>query len=62
MINGATSDEDKVIPMYKLEDIWELLRSSHASIMNEVSEFILNHLNNKSPIVKQKLKMLRRVN
>nr|POE84939.1 vhs domain-containing protein [Quercus suber] len=37
MIDGATSDEDKVTPVYRLEDIWELLKSSHASIVNEVS-------------------------
>ncbi|KAL7180240.1 hypothetical protein ACSBR1_043458 [Camellia fascicularis] len=30
MIDGATSDEDKVTPVYKLEEICELLRSAHA--------------------------------
>ncbi|GFZ11779.1 ENTH/VHS family protein [Actinidia rufa] len=30
MTHGATSDEDKVTPVYKLEEICELLRSSHA--------------------------------
>ncbi|PIA64792.1 hypothetical protein AQUCO_00100336v1 [Aquilegia coerulea] len=54
MIEGATSDEDKVAPVYKLEEICELLRSSHVSIVKEVSEFILKRLNHKSPIVKQK--------
>ncbi|XAR50669.1 hypothetical protein NMG60_11005059 [Bertholletia excelsa] len=54
MIDGATSDEDKVTPVYKLEEICELLRSSHASIVKEVSEFILKRLDHKSPIVKQK--------
>ncbi|KAK6912029.1 ENTH domain [Dillenia turbinata] len=54
MIDGATSDEDKVTPVYKLEEICELLRSSHASIVKEVSEFILKRLEHKSPIVKQK--------
>ena len=54
MIDGATSDEDKVTPVYKLEEICELLRSSHVSIVKEVSEFILKRLENKSPIVKQK--------
>ncbi|XP_039051675.1 protein MODIFIED TRANSPORT TO THE VACUOLE 1-like [Hibiscus syriacus] len=29
MIDGATSDEDKVAPVYKLEEICELLGSSH---------------------------------
>ncbi|OMO66624.1 hypothetical protein COLO4_30474 [Corchorus olitorius] len=55
MIEGATSDEDKVAPVYKLEEICELLRSSHVSIVKEVSEFILKRLDHKSPIVKQKV-------
>ena len=55
MIDGATSDEDKVTPVYKLEEICELLRSSHVSIVKEVSEFILKRLDHKSPIVKQKV-------
>ncbi|CAH9070924.1 unnamed protein product [Cuscuta epithymum] len=54
MIDGATADEDKVTPVYKLEEICELLRTSHAGIVKEVSEFILKRLQHKSPIVKQK--------
>ncbi|GMH22218.1 hypothetical protein Nepgr_024061 [Nepenthes gracilis] len=54
MIDASTSDEDKVTPVYKLDEICELLRSSHASIVREVSEFILKRLDHKSPIVKQK--------
>ncbi|KAI3879588.1 hypothetical protein MKW92_017986 [Papaver armeniacum] len=54
MIDAATSDEDKVAPVYKLEEICELLRSSHVSIVKEVSDFILKRLDHKSPIVKQK--------
>ncbi|KAJ8420170.1 hypothetical protein Cgig2_027323 [Carnegiea gigantea] len=54
MIDAATSDEDKVTPVYKLEEICELLRSSPAGIVKEVSEFVLKRLAHKSPIVKQK--------
>ncbi|XP_057770053.1 protein MODIFIED TRANSPORT TO THE VACUOLE 1-like isoform X2 [Salvia miltiorrhiza] len=54
MVDGATSDEDKVTPVYKLEEICDLLRSSHPSIVKEVSEFILKRLDHKSSIVKQK--------
>ncbi|KAJ4831725.1 hypothetical protein Tsubulata_038276 [Turnera subulata] len=54
MIDSATSDEDKVTPVYKLEEICELLRSSHVSIVKEVSQFVLKRLDHKSPIVKQK--------
>ncbi|XP_073293746.1 protein MODIFIED TRANSPORT TO THE VACUOLE 1-like [Primulina huaijiensis] len=54
MIDGATSDEDKVTPVYKLEEICDLLRSAHVSIVKEVAEFIFNRLQHKSPIVKHK--------
>ncbi|KAL9264231.1 MODIFIED TRANSPORT TO THE VACUOLE 1-like protein [Drosera capensis] len=54
MIDAATSDEDKITPVYKLEEICELLRSSHVGIVKEVSEFVLKRLEHKSPIVKQK--------
>lgn len=55
MVDAATSDEDKVAPVYKLEEICELLRASHVSIVKEMSEFILKRLEHKSPIVKQKV-------
>ena len=55
MIDAATSDEDKVTPIYKLEEICELLRSSPPGIVQEVSEFVLKRLDHKSPIVKQKV-------
>ncbi|KAK2977900.1 hypothetical protein RJ640_022691 [Escallonia rubra] len=54
MIDGATSDEDKVTPVYKLEEICDLLRSSHVSIVKEVSEFVFKRLQHKSPVVKHK--------
>ncbi|KZV38345.1 VHS domain-containing protein [Dorcoceras hygrometricum] len=54
MIDGVTSDEDKVTPVYKLEEICDFLRSAHVSIVKEVAEFILKRLQHKSPIVKQK--------
>ncbi|KAF2323448.1 hypothetical protein GH714_035494 [Hevea brasiliensis] len=60
MVDAATSDEDKVTPVYKLEEICELLRSSHVNIVKEISEFILKRLEHKSPIVKQKaLRMIK---
>ncbi|KAF5768106.1 putative VHS domain, ENTH domain, AP-4 complex accessory subunit Tepsin [Helianthus annuus] len=54
MIDAATSDEDKVTPVYKLEEICELLRSSHVSVVKEICEFVFKRLQHKSPIVKQK--------
>lgn len=55
MIDGVTADEDKVAPVYKLEEICELLRTSPAAIVKEVSDYILKRLEHKSPIVKQKV-------
>ncbi|WOK97228.1 hypothetical protein Cni_G05936 [Canna indica] len=54
MVDGVTADEDKVAPVYKLEEICELLRTSPAAIVKEVSDYILKRLDHKSPIVKQK--------
>lgn len=54
MIDAVTADEDKVAPVYKLEEVCELLRSSHPSIVKEIAEFIFKRLDHKSPIVKQK--------
>ncbi|PON75526.1 ENTH/VHS [Parasponia andersonii] len=38
MIDGATFDEDKVTPVYKLEEICDLLRSFHLGIVKELSD------------------------
>ncbi|KAK3159638.1 hypothetical protein QOZ80_1BG0049210 [Eleusine coracana subsp. coracana] len=54
MVDGVTADDDKVAPVYKLEEICELLRASDASIVKEVADFILKRLDHKSPLVKQK--------
>ncbi|WVZ72943.1 hypothetical protein U9M48_021324 [Paspalum notatum var. saurae] len=54
MVDGVTADDDKVAPVYKLEEICELLRASDASIVKEVVDFVLKRLDNKSPLVKQK--------
>ncbi|KAJ0467549.1 putative AP-4 complex accessory subunit Tepsin [Helianthus annuus] len=44
----------KLRPVYKLEEICELLRSSHVSVVKEICEFVFKRLQHKSPIVKQK--------
>jgi len=61
LIDSATSDEEKVTPVYKLDEICELLRSSHPVIVKELSEFILKRLDNKSPVVKHKVRMQIRI-
>lgn len=54
LIDGVTSDNDSVAPVYKLEEICTLLRTSSLDIVREVVDRILKRLDNKSPIVKQK--------
>jgi hypothetical protein len=56
MVDGVTADDDKVAPVYKLEEIRELLRASDASVVREVVDFVLKRLNSKSPLVKQKVR------
>jgi hypothetical protein len=58
MVDGVTAEDDKVAPVYKLEEICELLRASDASIVKEIAEFVLKRLDNKSPLVKQKVPLL----
>ena len=55
MVDGVTADDDKVAPVYKLEEICELLRASDASVVRELAEFVLKRLDSKSPLVKQKV-------
>jgi hypothetical protein len=55
MVDGVTADDDKVAPVYRLEEICELLRASDASIVKEVADFILKRLDHKSPLVKHKV-------
>ncbi|KMZ68588.1 VHS domain-containing protein [Zostera marina] len=54
MIDAVTFDEDKVAPVYKIDEVCDLLRSSDVGIVKEVSNYILKRIDNKSPIVKQK--------
>jgi hypothetical protein len=56
MVDGVTADDDKVAPVYRLEEICELLRASDASIVKEVADFILKRLDHKSPLVKHKVR------
>lgn len=58
MVDGVTAEDDKVAPVYKLEEICELLRASDAGIVKEVADFVLKRLDNKSPLVKQKVRYL----
>jgi len=54
LVDGVTADNDIIAPVYKLEEICALLRSSPLDIVRDVLERILKRLNHKSPLVKQK--------
>jgi hypothetical protein len=55
LIDGVTSDNDSVAPVYKLEEICTLMRTSSLDIVRELLERILKRLDHKSPVVKQKV-------
>lgn len=54
MIDTATADDDKITPIYRLDEICDTIRSSPIGIVKEMSEFIFKRLDHKSPRVKQK--------
>lgn len=55
LIDNVTTDEDKVSPVYRLEEICTFLRNSPLDIVREMLEYTLKRLEHKSPIVKQKV-------
>lgn len=59
LIDGVTSDNDSIAPVYKLEEICTLMRTSTLDIVRELLDRILKRLDHKSPIVKQKVFGLR---
>ncbi|KAG6550736.1 hypothetical protein Mapa_007640 [Marchantia paleacea] len=54
LIDNVTTDEDKISPVYRLEEICTFLRNSPLDIVREMLEYTLKRLEHKSPIVKQK--------
>lgn len=54
LIDGVTSDEDKIAPVYRLEEICQVMRSSPGDVVREMVEHTMRRLEHKNPIVKQK--------
>lgn len=54
LIDGVTSDNDSIAPVYKLEEICTLIRTSSLEIVRELMDRILKRLDHRSPVVKQK--------
>ncbi|KAH7290488.1 hypothetical protein KP509_30G050600 [Ceratopteris richardii] len=60
LIDYVITDDDKVAPIYRLDEICEMLRTSTSDMVREVVEYIMKRLNSKSPRVKQKtLRMIK---
>ena len=56
LVDGVTTDDDKVAPVYKLEEICKLLEESTADVVKEVADYLLQRLDRGSPFVKQKVR------
>ncbi|KAL2635137.1 hypothetical protein R1flu_006616 [Riccia fluitans] len=54
LIDNVTTDEDKVSPVYRLDEICTLLRNSPLDTVREMLEYTIKRLEHKNPIVKQK--------
>jgi hypothetical protein len=57
LIDAVTSDENKIAPVYKLEEICQVLRSSTLDVVREMLDHTMKRLEHKNPIVKQKVGM-----
>ncbi|KAI5058165.1 hypothetical protein GOP47_0026335 [Adiantum capillus-veneris] len=56
----AELDDDKVAPIYRLDEICEMLRTSSSDMVREVVEYTMKRLNSRSARVKQKtLRMIK---
>ncbi|CAI5489370.1 unnamed protein product [Closterium sp. Naga37s-1] len=53
-IDEVTSDDDKIAPVYRLDEICSDVQSSPSEVVKEVVDYIMQRLNHSSPFVKQK--------
>lgn len=62
LIDQVTTDDDKVAPVYRLDEICHTIRSSSSDIVREMLDYAMKRLDSKSPRVKQKtLRMIKYV-
>lgn len=62
LIDKVTVDDDKVAPVYCLDEISDTIRSSPGETVRDLVEYTMRRLNHKSPRVKQKaLRMVKYV-
>jgi hypothetical protein len=55
LVDGVTSDSETIAPVYKLEELCTLMRTSSLDIVRELLDRILKRLDHRSPVVKQKV-------
>jgi hypothetical protein len=55
LVDGVTSDSETIAPVYKLEELCTLMRTSSLDIVREFLNRILKRLDHRSPVVKQKV-------
>ncbi|CAI5481019.1 unnamed protein product [Closterium sp. Yama58-4] len=53
-IDEVTSDNDKIAPVYRLDEICSDVQSSPSEVVKELVDYIMQRLNHSSPFVKQK--------
>ncbi|MCO5570942.1 hypothetical protein L7F22_024672 [Adiantum nelumboides] len=60
LVDHVITDDDKVAPIYRLDEICEMLRTSSSDMVREVVEYTMKRLDSRSPRVKQKaLRMIK---
>lgn len=60
LVDFVVTDDDKVAPIYRLDEICDMLRTSSSDMVREVVEYTMKRLDSKSPRVKQKtLRMIK---
>lgn len=56
LVDGVTSDSETIAPVYKLEELCTLMRTSSLDIVRELLNRILKRLDHRSLVVKQKVR------
>jgi len=56
LVDGVTSDDDKLAAVYKLDEICDLLLDSTNDVVREVADYIAQRLDDRSPYVKLKVR------
>ena len=56
LVDSVTLDDDKVAPIYKLDEVCELLNASSSDVVREIVQYLVkSRLEHRSPFVKQKV-------